>query len=126
MFELLNAVRRISFKGLYDNNDIWHTSAEGIVQTAMSYFQNLFSTSNPYIPIFILSNIRSSWFFSSTMGRERCHPIVYGSTLWAVDMSFVNQTILVLIPKTIDPTKMRHLQPIDKFYAGNDQPGKMK
>ncbi|KAL4283336.1 hypothetical protein GQ457_16G015230 [Hibiscus cannabinus] len=30
----------------------------------------------------------------------------------AADMSSVNQTILVLIPKTIDPMTMRHLPPI--------------
>ncbi|KAL4279459.1 hypothetical protein GQ457_03G022860 [Hibiscus cannabinus] len=101
-------------KSLYDNNDTWHTSTEGIMQTAIGYFQNPFLTSNLDIPTTILSNIRSS--ITPTMDEGRggpgCHPIVYGSHLWGADMSSVNQIVLVLIPKTNDPTRMRHLRPI--------------
>ncbi|GMI70382.1 hypothetical protein HRI_000707500 [Hibiscus trionum] len=138
--------------GLFDSNSNWCTADSDLMSIASSYFQNLFTSSNPQISDNILDKITpsitqsmndnllrtftkeeilhafrdidprkapgfdglpSSFFHQhwDTVGDDvinLCLNLLNGTD----DMSLVNKTILVLIPKIQDPTTMKQLRPI--------------
>ncbi|KAE8692116.1 hypothetical protein F3Y22_tig00110858pilonHSYRG00023 [Hibiscus syriacus] len=112
-------------EGLLDKNGICKEGKQDIKDIAVNYFKDLFSSASTVFDDSIIGAI--DMVITDEMNGALCADFTTDEIIVAfldihlrkapsidgtLDMSLVNKTVIVLIPKISDPQQMKHLRPI--------------